>query len=102
MTAIRVNIKTVNYENANMKLRVGKTVNIVNGIVRERNSIPYKVREEKNLENRINILIRKINSIENRLRAVNAYVSKSMDKYNQLEESLKNEAEKSLYALKLR
>lgn len=100
MAMIRVNMKAVLSETEKLKDFSTSLHRIEGSINAIKNRIPDKVLNKKNLYNRLNVLIRKLANIEERVNSVKVYSEKSMLEYTNLEARLKREAETNLYGLK--
>lgn len=96
MTAIKINMNLLREENIKMSLCVDKAGKIIDDIATMRRKIPINIRQEQNIEFRINEIVNKMSSIENRLKEIRKFVDESADVYSNLETHLNGEIEKKL------
>lgn len=96
MTAIKINMNLLREENIKMSLCVEKAGKIIDDIATMRRKIPINIRQEQNIEFRINEIVNKMSSIENRLKEIRKFVDESADVYSNLETHLNGEIEKKL------
>lgn len=96
MTAIKINMNLLREENIKMSLCVEKAGKIIDDIATMRRKIPINIRQEQNIEFRINEIVNKMSSVESRLKGIRKFVDESEDAYSNLETHLNGEIEKKL------
>lgn len=96
MTAIKINMNLLREENIKMSLCVEKAGKIIDDIATMRRKIPINIRQEQNIEFRINEIVNKMSSVESRLKGIRKFVDESADVYSNLETHLNGEIEKKL------
>ena len=96
MTAIKINMNLLREENIKMSLCVEKAGKIIDDIATMRRKIPINIRQEQNIEFRINEIVNKMSSVESRLKGIRKFVDESADAYSNLEIHLNGEIEKKL------
>ena len=96
MTAIKINMNLLREENIKMSLCVEKAGKIIDDIATMRRKIPINIRQEQNIEFRINEIVNKMSSVESRLKGIRNFVDESADAYSNLETHLNGEIEKKL------
>ena len=96
MTAIKINMNLLREENIKMSLCVEKAGKIIDDIATMRRKIPINIRQEQNIEFRINEIVNKMSSVESRLKGIRKFVDESADAYSSLETHLNGEIEKKL------
>lgn len=96
MTAIKINMNLLREENIKMSLCVEKAGKIIDDIATMRRKIPINIRQEQNIEFRINEIVNKMSSVESRLKGIRKFVDELADAYSNLETHLNGEIEKKL------
>lgn len=99
MAVIRVDIKAVISETEKLKNYAAKASKAANSITNIKRSIPDDIKAQNDLDNRINSVVCRLESISRRINAVKAYSCRAMSAYSGMEEYLNSEAKKNLSGL---